>query len=104
MDALPAAMRAKLENDVVLIVTEGEAAAYLADLHTDAVVIRPDRHILGIASTPAELDAVTGVSAVAGAARRHFQADAENRRRNLNPGDIRRDTISCSIEFRRSCR
>jgi 3-(3-hydroxy-phenyl)propionate hydroxylase len=58
VDALPAAMRARLENDVVLIVTEGEAAAYLADLHTGAVVIRPDRHILGIASTPAELDAV----------------------------------------------
>ena len=58
VDALPAATRARLENEIVLIVAEGEAAAYLADLHTDAVVIRPDRHILGTASTPAELDAV----------------------------------------------
>ena len=58
VDALPTAMRAKLESEVVLIVAEGEVATYLADLHTDAVVIRPDRHILGIASTPSELDAV----------------------------------------------
>ena len=58
VDALPAATRAKLENEIVLIVAEGEVAAYLADLHTDAVVIRPDRHILGTASTPSELDAV----------------------------------------------
>ena len=58
VDALPAATRAKLENEIVLIVAEGEVAAYLADLHTDAVVIRPDRHILGTALTPSELDAV----------------------------------------------
>jgi 3-(3-hydroxy-phenyl)propionate hydroxylase len=55
MDALPAATRTALENEIVLIVAEGEAAAYLADLRTDAVIIRPDRHILGTASTPSEL-------------------------------------------------
>jgi len=59
VDALPPATRAKLDGaDIVLVVAEGEAAAYLADLHTEAVVIRPDRYILGIASTPAELEAV----------------------------------------------
>jgi 3-(3-hydroxy-phenyl)propionate hydroxylase len=59
VDALPAATRAKLDGDnIVSIVAEGEGAAYLADLHASAVVIRPDRHILGVASTPAELDAV----------------------------------------------
>jgi 3-(3-hydroxy-phenyl)propionate hydroxylase len=58
IDALPAAARAKLDNDIVLIEATGEAAAYLAELHADAVVIRPDRYILGIASTPAEFDAV----------------------------------------------
>jgi 3-(3-hydroxy-phenyl)propionate hydroxylase len=56
LDALPAAARAELENDVVLIEAAGEGAAYLAELRTDAVVIRPDRYILGLASTPAELD------------------------------------------------
>jgi 3-(3-hydroxy-phenyl)propionate hydroxylase len=33
----------------------GEAVGYLDHLATDAVVIRPDRHILGIASNPSEL-------------------------------------------------
>jgi 3-(3-hydroxy-phenyl)propionate hydroxylase len=56
---LPAEMRAKLEGvDPVLTVADGEAANYLQELKTEAIVIRPDRHILGIASTPAELDAV----------------------------------------------
>jgi 3-(3-hydroxy-phenyl)propionate hydroxylase len=58
VDALPTAKRTKLENEIVLVVAEGEVATYLADLHTDAIVIRPDRHILGTASTPSELDAV----------------------------------------------
>ena len=59
VDQLPPATRAELGvGDVVLIVAEGEVAAYLAELQTEAVVIRPDRHILGIASTPGQLDAV----------------------------------------------
>ena len=59
VDQLPAATRTELDRgDVVLVVAEGEGAAYLAELKTEAVVIRPDRHILGIASTPGELDAV----------------------------------------------
>jgi 3-(3-hydroxy-phenyl)propionate hydroxylase len=57
--ALPAETRARLEGiDPVLTVADGEAADYLAELKTEAIVIRPDRHILGIASTPVELGAV----------------------------------------------
>jgi 3-(3-hydroxy-phenyl)propionate hydroxylase len=71
VDALPAATRSKLDGaNVVLVVAEGEAAAYLADLSADAIVIRPDRHILGVASTPAELDAVL--------ARRMWRARSED--------------------------
>jgi 3-(3-hydroxy-phenyl)propionate hydroxylase len=61
IDQLPPMLRAELDGgDVVLVVAAGEGAAYLAELQTEAVVIRPDRHILGIASTPSELDAVLG--------------------------------------------
>jgi 3-(3-hydroxy-phenyl)propionate hydroxylase len=71
VDALPAVTRSKLDGaNVVLVVAEGEAAAYLADLSADAIVIRPDRHILGVASTPAELDAVL--------ARRTWRARSED--------------------------
>jgi len=57
--ALSSAARAKLnDSNTVLVAAEGEALAYLATLKTEAIVIRPDRHILGAASTPAELDAV----------------------------------------------
>jgi 3-(3-hydroxy-phenyl)propionate hydroxylase len=45
-------------DDIDVVLAEGETATYLAGLKTEAVVIRPDRHILGIASTPAELEAV----------------------------------------------
>ena len=56
---LPPASRDQIaKGNVALVVADGEAAAYLAGLKTEAVVIRPDRHILGIASTPGELDAV----------------------------------------------
>jgi 3-(3-hydroxy-phenyl)propionate hydroxylase len=59
VDILPAATRSTLEGaNVGVVVAEGEVATYLTELGTDAVVIRPDRHILGIASTAAELDAV----------------------------------------------
>jgi 3-(3-hydroxy-phenyl)propionate hydroxylase len=59
VDALPAATQARIGGtNAVLVAAEGEGAAYLADLRAGAVVIRPDRYILGVASTPAELDAV----------------------------------------------
>jgi len=59
VDLLSPVTRAELDGgDVVLVVAEGEVAAYLTELQTKAVVIRPDRHILGIASTPGELDTV----------------------------------------------
>jgi hypothetical protein len=52
-------LRAKLDDtEVVVVIATGPAADYLAGLGVDAVVIRPDRYILGVASTPAELDAV----------------------------------------------
>lgn len=58
-DALPAETRATLDDtDVVLVIATGEAAEYLANLRVDAVVIRPDRYILGVASTPAELNTI----------------------------------------------
>jgi hypothetical protein len=41
-----------------LVPADGEAADYLSSLNTDAVVIRPDRHILGIAANPVELEAL----------------------------------------------
>ena len=59
IDALSSAARARLAaDDLVVVAAEGKAADYLADLNTGAVVIRPDRYILGTAATPAELDAV----------------------------------------------
>jgi 3-(3-hydroxy-phenyl)propionate hydroxylase len=76
VDALPATTRGKLDGpNIVLVVAEGEAAAYLADLRTDAIVIRPDRHILGVASTPAELEAVL--------ARRLWRAEPEGISRRM---------------------
>lgn len=74
LDALPTATRTKFENDVVLIEAAGEGAAYLAELRTDAVVIRPDRYILGVASTPAELDTLLA------SRRRRTQPEAIGRR------------------------
>jgi 3-(3-hydroxy-phenyl)propionate hydroxylase len=59
VEALPGETREALDdNDTVLVAATGKAADYLADLRVGAVVIRPDRYILGVASSPAELDAV----------------------------------------------
>jgi 3-(3-hydroxy-phenyl)propionate hydroxylase len=59
INALPAATRAKLKNsDVAMVAAEGESAEYLAELRTSAVVIRPDRYILGVAANAAEFDRV----------------------------------------------
>jgi hypothetical protein len=44
--------------NVAVVPADGEAVDYLAALKVRAVAIRPDRHILGVASTLAELDAV----------------------------------------------
>lgn len=54
----PAKRHVAPDTDVVVVTATGPAESYLADLQTEAVVIRPDRYILGVASTPAELDAV----------------------------------------------
>jgi 3-(3-hydroxy-phenyl)propionate hydroxylase len=57
--ALPACTRQKLEAiDAAIVDADGEAAAYLERLNAAAVVIRPDRHILGVASSAPELDRV----------------------------------------------
>jgi 3-(3-hydroxy-phenyl)propionate hydroxylase len=57
IEALPAATRGKLNHPrLTLVCADGEAADYLAKMKTQALLIRPDRHILGLASTPAELE------------------------------------------------
>ncbi len=59
LNALPVATRARLEDPrLALVAADGEADAYLAELRAEAVVIRPDRYILGVASSPAELEKV----------------------------------------------
>lgn len=58
-DALgPTARHLYAGTDVVLVIASGPAESYLAGLNVQAVVIRPDRYILGVASTPTELEAV----------------------------------------------
>jgi 3-(3-hydroxy-phenyl)propionate hydroxylase len=59
IEALPGAVRAKLKtSDVALVAADGDAPDYLAELGTSAVVIRPDRYVLGVASNAPELEAV----------------------------------------------
>jgi 3-(3-hydroxy-phenyl)propionate hydroxylase len=41
-----------------LVPADGDAADYLSNLNAEAIVIRPDRHILGIATNPVELEAL----------------------------------------------
>jgi 3-(3-hydroxy-phenyl)propionate hydroxylase len=55
--ALGAAKR-HLDSDIVILTATGPAETYLTELHAEAVVIRPDRYILGVASSVAELDAL----------------------------------------------
>jgi 3-(3-hydroxy-phenyl)propionate hydroxylase len=56
---LPACLRQKLDAiDAAVLAADGEAADYLERLGASAIVIRPDRHILGIASSAPELDRV----------------------------------------------
>jgi hypothetical protein len=42
----------------ILVPADGDAADYLLSLNAAAIVIRPDRHILGIATNPVELEAL----------------------------------------------
>jgi 3-(3-hydroxy-phenyl)propionate hydroxylase len=57
VSALPAGTRQRLDHiDAAVIAADGEAADYLVRLNAGAVLIRPDRHILGVASSVAELD------------------------------------------------
>ena len=52
--ALVSALQSHCEH-LVLVAATDEAAGYLARLGVGAIVIRPDRHILGVASTPDDL-------------------------------------------------
>jgi 3-(3-hydroxy-phenyl)propionate hydroxylase len=54
----PAARKILNDRDVAVVSATGEAGSYLDRLGKDAIVIRPDRHILGLASSAPELDAV----------------------------------------------
>jgi 3-(3-hydroxy-phenyl)propionate hydroxylase len=55
--ALAAAKR-HLDSDMVIVTATGPAESYLTELQAEAVVIRPDRYILGVASSAAGLDAL----------------------------------------------
>jgi 3-(3-hydroxy-phenyl)propionate hydroxylase len=57
-DALKATGHVSPNADVVVVTATGPAGSYLAELGAEAVVIRPDRYILGVASTVTELDAL----------------------------------------------
>jgi uroporphyrinogen-III synthase len=75
LSALPRALIDELQQmSVAALAAGGEAAAYLGRLGTQAVVIRPDRNILGIASTLSELEAVVGRIPLRGRIRRHDRA------------------------------
>ena len=51
--------RATLEHmEAVVVPADGDANAYLARIGVCAIVVRPDRHILGVAKTADELDRV----------------------------------------------
>lgn len=54
-DAFPEIEEIIRAPNFVAVVADGEATDFLAELGTEAVVIRPDRYILGVASSPAEL-------------------------------------------------
>ena len=59
IETLPPATRQTLdESKQVLVPADGEAKDYLTRLNASAIVIRPDRYILGVASTIDELEAI----------------------------------------------
>jgi 3-(3-hydroxy-phenyl)propionate hydroxylase len=51
-------LRALEDTGVTFVTADGEASDYLSRTGARAIVIRPDRHILGVAQTPDELDLV----------------------------------------------
>src|SRR3954468_22043537 len=58
LDGLPAAIRTAVEADpeTVVLTDAEQVAALLAGSAGRAVVVRPDRYVLGVADTPAELE------------------------------------------------
>src|ERR1700677_416674 len=54
----PAVRHVQFGDEVAVVTATGPAEEYLTELRTEAVVIRPDRYILGGASTPAALNAL----------------------------------------------
>jgi 3-(3-hydroxy-phenyl)propionate hydroxylase len=54
----PTVRYGQLDEEIAVVTATGPAEEYLAGLRAEAVVVRPDRYILGVASTRAELNAV----------------------------------------------
>jgi 3-(3-hydroxy-phenyl)propionate hydroxylase len=54
----PTVRYGQFDEEIAVVTATGPAEEYLAGLRAEAVVVRPDRYILGVASTPAELNAV----------------------------------------------
>jgi 3-(3-hydroxy-phenyl)propionate hydroxylase len=59
IEALPTKVSDRIDQmGARLVPADGDAADYLSSLNAGAVVIRPDRHILGIATNTIELEAL----------------------------------------------
>jgi 3-(3-hydroxy-phenyl)propionate hydroxylase len=54
----PTVRYCQFDEEIAVVTATGPAEEYLAGLRAEAVVVRPDRYILGVASTPAEVNAV----------------------------------------------
>jgi len=54
----PTVRYCQFDEEIAVVIATGPAEEYLAGLRAEAVVVRPDRYILGVASTRAELNAV----------------------------------------------
>jgi 3-(3-hydroxy-phenyl)propionate hydroxylase len=54
----PTVRYGQFDEEIAVVTATGPAEEYLAGLRAEAVVVRPDRYILGVASTRAELNAV----------------------------------------------
>ncbi len=61
LETLPTSLRKQLDDlDIAVVTASGEASDYLTSIANEGVVVRPDRYILGVASTPEELEGVVG--------------------------------------------